>query len=231
MKSSVRTVIALAVLAAGVDQTWGQKTVAIPLDALDKQLPHNVKTEVETYKGLKSLRVVDAAPADAADGIQLVVLNNTSFQDGTIEIELAGAPVENGKSTARGFVGLAFRLDDTAKDAPRYECFYLRPTNGRADDQVRRNHTTQYISHPDFPWFQLRKDFPGKYESYADMVPGDWTKLKIVVHGNEAQLYIQDAPQPALVVTDLKHGQSQGKIALWIGTETMAHFANLRVTQ
>jgi len=231
MKSSIRIVIALAVLAAGVNQTWGQKTVAVPLDALDKQQSRNVKTEVETYKGLKSLRVVDAAPADAADGIQLVVLNNTSFQDGTIEIELAGAPVENAKSTARGFVGLAFRLDDTAKDAPRYECFYLRPTNGRVDDQVRRNHATQYISHPDFPWFQLRKDFPGKYESYADMVPGEWTKLKIVVHDNEARLYIQDAPQPALVVTDLKHGQSQGKIALWIGTETIAHFANLRVTQ
>jgi hypothetical protein len=63
------------------------------------------------------------------------------------------------------------------------------------------------------------------------MVPGEWMKLKIVVHGDEARLYVQDAPQPALVVTDLKHGQSQGKIALWVGTGTIAHFANLRVTQ
>jgi hypothetical protein len=231
MESSVKAVIALAVLAAGVNQAWAQKTFIIPLDKLDKQRALNVKTEVETYKGLKSLRAVDAAPTDAADGIQLVVLNDTNFRDGTIEIELAGAPVENAKSSARGFVGLAFRLDDTTKDAPRYECFYIRPTNGRVDDQVRRNHATQYISHPDFPWFKLRQDFPGKYESYADMVPGEWTKLKIVAHGDEARLYIQDAPQPALVVTDLKHGQSQGKIALWIGTETMAHFANLRITQ
>ena len=232
MKSSVKVVIALAVLVAGVNQTWAQKTVPILLDKLDKQQPLNVKTEVETYKGLKSLRVVDAAPPDAADGIQLVVLKDTNFRDGTIEVELTGEPKENAKNTAaRGFVGLAFRLDDTTKDAPRYECFYVRPTNGRAEDQVRRNHATQYISQPDFPWFQLRKDFPGKYESYADMVAGEWTKLKIVVHGNEAQLYVQDAPQPALVVTDLKHGQSQGKIALWVGTETIAHFANLRVTQ
>jgi hypothetical protein len=231
MKSSFKAVAAAAVLAAGANQTWGQ-TVTIPLDSLDKQQPFNVQTEVETYKGLKSLRVVDAAPPDAADGIQLVVLNNTSFRDGTIEIELTGVPIENAKSTApRGFVGLAFRLDDTAKDAPRYEAFYLRPTNGRVDDQVRRNHATQYISYPDFPWFQLRKDFPGKYESYADMVPGEWTKVRIVVVGNEARLYIQDAPQPALVVTDLKHGKSQGKIALWVGTETIAHFANLRVTK
>lgn len=232
MKSSLNAVAALALLAAGAHQAWSQKTVTIPLDRLSEQQPLNVKTEIETYKGLKSLRVVDAAPPGAADGIQLVVLNNTSFRDGTIEIELAGAPIENAKNTAaRGFVGLAFRLDDTARDAPRYECFYIRPTNGRTDDQVRRNHATQYIAYPDFPWFQLRNDFPGKYESYADMVPGEWTKLSIVVHGNEARLYIQGAPQPALVVTDLKHGQSQGKIALWIGTETLAHFANLRVTQ
>lgn len=52
--------------------------------------------------------------------------------------------------------------------------------------------------------------------------------LKIEVHGDKARLYVQGAPQPALVVNDLK--QAQGKIALWIGTETIAHFANLRVS-
>jgi len=232
MKSFFPSVAAFAVLVFSAGQAWGQKTVTIALDGLDGQRALNVTTKVETYKGLKSLRVVDAASTDTADGIQLVVLNNTSFRDGTIEVELAGVPMENAKTSApRGFVGLAFRLDDAAKDAPRYEAFYLRPTNGRADDQVRRNHATQYISHPEFPWFQLRRDFPGKYESYADMVAGEWTKVKVVVSGSEARLYVQNAPQPALVVTDLKHGQSQGKIALWVGTETVAHFANLRVTQ
>jgi hypothetical protein len=231
MKSSVHIIATLALLAAGAHRSWSQKTVVVPLDKLEKERPLNVKTEVETYKGLKSLRVVDAAPPDAADGIQLVVLNDTSFRDGTIEIEIAGVPVESASSTARGFVGLAFRVDDTAQNALRYEAFYIRPTNGRVDDQIRRNHATQYIAYPDFPWFQLRKDFPGKYESYADMVPGEWTKVKIVVRGNEARLYIQGAEQPALVVTDLKHGEGQGKIALWVGTETLAHFANLRITQ
>ena len=65
--------------------------------------------------------------------------------------------------------------------------------------------------------------------SYADVVPGEWTKLKIEVHGDKARLYVQRAPQPALVVNDLK--QAQGKIALWVGTETIAHFANLRVSR
>jgi hypothetical protein len=96
---------------------------------------------------------------------------------------------------------------------------------------VRRNHSTQYISHPDFPWHRLRKEFPEKYESYADLVPGEWTKLKIEARGDKARLYVHNAAQPVLVVNDLKQGQSQGQIALWIGPGTVAHFANLRVSR
>jgi hypothetical protein len=42
---------------------------------------------------------------------------------------------------ARGFAGIAFRVQP---DLRTYDAFYLRPTNGRADDQVRRNHAAQY---------------------------------------------------------------------------------------
>ena len=57
---------------------------------------------------------------------------------------------------SRGFVGVAFRV---AADQSRFECIYLRPTNGRVEDQVRRNHSVQYISVPGFPWPFLRKEF------------------------------------------------------------------------
>jgi len=124
------------------------------------------------------------------------------------------------------FVGVAFRLQ---KDPLRYECFYLRPTNGRADDQLRRNHSTQYVSHPDHPWHRLRKESPGVYESYVDLVPGEWTRVKIVVAGTTARLYVHGAEQPSLIVNDLKLGASEGTVALWIGPGTEAHFANLRV--
>jgi hypothetical protein len=123
---------------------------------------------------------------------------------------------------------MAFRLNTDATNVPHYEGFYLRPTNARTEDQVRRNHATQYISYPDRPWFELRKDFPGKFESYADMVAGEWIKMRIDVHGKKANLFLDDAPQPVLVVTDLT--QEHGRIALWVGTDTVAHFANLRVT-
>lgn len=204
------------------------KPYSVSLDKLSDQHPQNVKTELVIYKGRKALRVIDAAPVDVADGLQLVILNTPEFKDGTIEVEMAGEPKENAENGARGFVGMAFRLNTDATNGPHYECFYLRPTNGRTEDQVRRNHATQYISYPDRPWFELRKDFPGKYESYADMVAGEWIKMRIEVHGKKANLFLDDAPQPVLVVADLT--QEQGRIALWVGTGTVAHFANLRVT-
>ncbi|HBY59420.1 MAG TPA: hypothetical protein DEH78_06330, partial [Solibacterales bacterium] len=150
------------------------------------------------------------------------------FRDGTIEIEVAGDLAPGAGEAARGFVGLAFRV---LSDSGRYECFYLRPTNGRANDQVRRNHSLQYVSEPEFPWHRLRKESPEKYESYADLVPGEWTRMRIEVRGSQARLYVNGAEQPSLIVNDLKLGAgAQGGIALWIGPGTLAHFANLKVT-
>ena len=105
------------------------------------------------------------------------------------------------------------------------------PTIGRADDQLRRNHSIQYISIPEYEWFRLRDETPGKYESYVDLVPGEWTKLRIEVSGVKMRLYVNGASQPALVVNDLKHGDSTGSVALWIGPGTEAYFANLRLTR
>jgi hypothetical protein len=128
--------------------------------------------------------------------------------------------------TARGFVGIAFRV---APDAAHFECIYLRPKNGRANDQLQRNHSTQYISVPGFPWQKLRAETPGKYESYVDLVPGEWTHVKISVTGTSAQLYVNGSEQPVLIVNDLKQPMAKGAVALWVGPGTIAHFANLRI--
>ena len=229
MKQPGFILIAVLTLGTGFTQVM---TRTIPLDALNEMQARNVKTERVTYKGRGALRVTDSAPANVPDGERLVILSKTAFQDGVIEIELTGEPGANAGEGARGFVGVAFRVSpDAAKDALKYECFYLRPTNGRADDQVRRNHSVQYISFPDFPWQRLRKEFPEKYESYVDLVPGEWTKVKIEARGDKARLYVHGASQPVLVVNDLKLGHSRGQIALWVGPGTVAHFADLRVSK
>ena len=200
---------------------------SVSLDSPDQLKQINVKVETVTFKGRKALRVRDAAPAGSGDEGRLVVLPKTDFQDGIIEVDLTGEPGPNASETARGFVGIAFRL---AADQSRFECIYLRPTNGRAEDQVRRNHSVQYISIPGFPWPLLRKDFPEKYESYVDLVAGEWTKVKIEVRGEKARLYVNGVEQPTLLVNDLKQGQTKGSVALWVGPGTLAHFSNLRIT-
>jgi len=187
----------------------------------------NVSAERVAYRGKAALRLVEA-PGASAGAETLAVVPGSPLRDGTIEVEVAGAPrAGTEEGGARGFVGVAFRL---RKDPLRYECFYLRPTNGRAEDQLRRNHSTQYASHPDHPWHRLRKESPGLYESYVDLVPGEWTHLRIVVSGTEARLYVHGAEQPCLIVKDLKLGASEGAVAIWIGPGTEAHFSGLRVT-
>ena len=199
----------------------------IPLDAMDQLKLVNVKAETVTFKGRKALRVIDAAAPETSDDGRLVILPKTDFQDGIIEVDLAGEPGPGAAEGARGFVGMAFRV---AADTSRFECFYLRPTNGRAEDQVRRNHSAQYISKPGFPWPFLRKNFPEKYETYVDLVAGEWTKVKIEVRGEKARLYVNGVEQPTMLVNDLKQGQSKGAVALWIGTGTVAHFSNVRIS-
>jgi hypothetical protein len=158
---------------------------------------------------------------------QLAEVADLSFSSGVIEVELAGAPEPGAGEGARGFVGIVFRKQGDSS----YDTFYLRPTNGRADDQERRNHTAQYMSYPNWPWPRLRKESPGKYESYVDVVPGEWTKIRIEVRGERARLFVHGNPQPTLVVNDVKSGAAaKGSVALWLGPETVAHFRNLTVT-
>jgi len=205
------------------------------LDSTKGLQPHDVTVEAVTYLGLKAVRVMPVVTADAelggaknGEGGGIVVLPGTSFHNGTIEVEVAGKPRAGAPPDARGFVGVAFRV---VAEPSKYECVYIRPTNGRADDQVRRNHSTQYISMPEYAWSRLRTEAPGRYESYADLVPGEWTKIKIEVSGVSMRLHVNDSPQPALIVNDLKHGDSEGAVALWIGLGTEAYFANLRISK
>ena len=159
----------------------------------------------------------------------LAIVDGVDFSNGTIEVEAAGSPAPGAQGGARGFVGIAWRLQD---DNHAYDCFYLRPTNGRADDQERRNHSAQYISHPDWTWYRFRSETPSKYETYVDIVPDEWIQVKITVEGEKARLYVNGAEQPTLVINDVKSGaEASGKVALWIEGSTIGRFRNLKITQ
>jgi hypothetical protein len=210
-----------------------------PLESTDGLILHNVTAETVTLQGKKGLRLTFSEDArrqqermtlqqrEQRPIQQLARIKDLEFSNGVIEVELAGAPAPDAPAGARGFVGIAFRLQP---DNETYDAFYLRPTNGRAEDQERRNRSVQYISHPEWPWFRLRQETPAKYEAYVDLVPGVWTKVKIEVRGAQGRLFVHDSEQPTLIVNDIKTGaQAKGAVALWLDTGTVAHFRNLRV--
>jgi hypothetical protein len=210
-------------------QTGTNRAKEYPLTSAEGIKLTNLVAESVTYKGKAAIRLINDVKSNPEFSQEtMALIPDLDFTNGTIEVELAGLPATGTFEGARGFIGIAFRINPD--DHNRYDCFYLRPTNGRAEDQPRRNHTTQYVSHPDFTWFRLRQETPGKYESYVDMIPGEWTRVKIVVEGVKARLYLHGADQPCLIVNDLKQGETKGKIALWIHPTTEGYFRNLTIT-
>ena len=152
-------------------------------------------------------------------------IKGVTFLNGTIEMSVRS---HDATPQPRGFIGLAFRIND---DNSRYESFYLRPGNGRIDDQVRRNHTLQYYAFPEFPFSTLRSTSPEKYESHADIGLDEWIRVKVIVNDTDARLFINNAPNPSLVVTDLKHGAgTPGAVALWVDVATEGSFRDVTVT-
>ena len=188
----------------------------------------NALAEVTSYRGAQALKLMEK---EADPGSAFAIVKNLTFRNGTIDVDVSGAPAKGAPESARGFIGVVFRMQ---ADGSHFENIYVRPTNGRADDQLRRNHSTQYASAPDWPWERLREESPGVYESYADMVAGEWTHLRIVIKGTNASLYvgnpIGDKPQPCLIVHDLKLGDKEGAVALWSGPGTEGYFRNLKIT-
>lgn len=209
-----------------ITTAFGQKTEKILLKPENFD-SFNVTLTAGTYKNKEALIAEQTVTTDSDKRYTFARLKNMDFHNGIIEITLAGKPKADAVEGARGFVGIAFRIPT---DTSRYEIIYLRPTNARSEDQFRRNHTTQYVSHPGYTWRKLRAEAPSVYESYADMVAGEWTTIKIEVKDDTARLYVNGAEQPTLIVNDLKQGKDlRGSIGLWIDTGTLAQFAGLTV--
>lgn len=184
---------------------------------------------IESIKGKKAVKVVKDSAIKEFDEPTFVKLKNIDFRNGIIEVKVLSRLLNNAPEFARGFIGVAFHINDSNT---RFESIYLRPTNARAEDQVRRNHSIQYFSYPNYKFQQLRKESPEQYESYADMALNEWISLRVEVKGQKAKLYIDNKRQPSLIVNDLKLGSTaSGTIGLWVDVGTEGYFADLRITK
>jgi hypothetical protein len=221
---------ALLALALGIPMsaTSGDKPIALPLDDASTVRPRNVTVNTVRYRGSDALEVRPSTYR-GPDGDTFAWVPGVDFRDGVIEVDVAGSPLPDAPADARGFIGVAFRID---ADGGTFGCegLYIRPSNGRAEDQVRRNHSTQYFAYPGYDFARFRREAPERYEAYADLVTGEWTHLRIEVAGSRARFYVGDATQPTLIVNDLKRGRdSHGAVGLWVGVGTDGHFRNLSI--
>ncbi len=220
--SKMRILLLLITLFSG-NQIIGQQIQLDPVNLV----ANKVYMSTGILDGKSIVRVVKDSTIKEADEPTFVRIKNIDFTDGIIEVKVLSRLLLTAAPTDRGFIGLAFRIDEANS---KFESIYIRPTNGRADDQVRRNHSIQYFSFPDYKFSRLRKEAPEKYESYADMVLNEWITMKIVVKGQQAKLFLNNNEQPSLIVNDLKLGASaSGGIGLFVDVGTEGYFSELRV--
>jgi hypothetical protein len=198
---------------------------------LDKSTiePVHVSVSAEKLMGKNAVKVIKDSSVKEFDEPTFVKIKGVNFKNGIIEVKVLSRLLINAPDFARGFIGVAFRINDSST---KYECIYIRPANARVDDQVRRNHSIQYYSYPDYKFDRLRKESPGRFESYADMEMNKWIALKIVVKDAQAKLYVNNNQQPSLIVNELKHGaDSTGAIGLWVEIGTAGYFTDLKITK
>jgi hypothetical protein len=205
------------------------RPILLALTDASQVKPHNVTVKAVRYNAADAIQVRLTGPYRGPDTDTFAFVPELDFHDGTIEVDVVGSVLPGAPGGARGFIGIMFRID-AAGGSFAGEGFYIRPSNGRAEDQVRRNHATQYFSYPGYDFDRLRRESPAQYESYVDLVPGEWTHLRVEVSGETARFYVGAAEQPALIVRDLKRGPAaHGTVGLWVDNGTDGHFRNLAV--
>lgn len=226
LSASAAVLATLVSVSAGTAAAQG-RAIVLPLGDAAEVRPHNVTVKAVRLDGVGALEVRLTGPYRGPDTDTVAFVPALDFHDGTIEVDVAGSTLPGAPPGARGFIGVMFRID-TNGDTFAGEGFYIRPSNGRAEDQVRRNHATQYFSYPGYDFDRLRRESPAQYEAYVDLVPGEWTHLRIA--GETARFYVGAAAQPVLIVRDLKRGgQAHGTVGLWVDNGTDGHFRNLSV--
>lgn len=187
----------------------------------------NVLMSIEKLMGKEVVKAIKDSSVKEADEPTFVKIKGIAFKNGTIEVKVLSRLLKNAPDFARGFIGIAFRINDSNT---KYESIYIRPVNARVDDQVRRNHSIQYYSYPDYKFDRLRKEAPERYESYADMEMNKWITMRIEVKDTQAKLFLDNNKQPSLIVNDLKHGADlSGAIALWVEVGTEGFFSDLKI--
>ncbi len=166
-----------------------EKTLKFPMTEKNWN-PVTKNVEFTTYKG------TEVAQSSDGNGFG-IMLKDYEFINGTIEydVELKG----------QGFPGINFR---TSKDTTNSEIFYLRHF-GKPQPLLRT--TMQYAAIIDEVnlW-----DLTDEYQAAATLKENSWNHIKLVIHGKQMKVYVNDMSKPALLVPSLEGVTNSGGIGL-----------------
>lgn len=157
---------------------------------------------------LANAKVVDYLERKALIGTAL--LKESEFENGIIECDIYM------KAGVRSYPGIFFRVQSPEE----YERIYLRPHRSPL-----YNDAVQYLAafHGVDSW-QL---YNGPGLTSRAVIPTDhWVHVKIEVMGTQARIFLDKAPQPVMVIGDLKHGKTKGKLGLTTMADGNSFFSN-----
>ena len=196
----------------------------IAAQTIDRLTGKNVSIAQTTFKGRSAIQLI-AAP-DAVNATSYAVVKDTSFLNGTIEVDVAGQP-------AAGAGGGRARLHRDRVPRPgrrtlrvHLPAAHQRP--GRRPGTAESLDPVQLASR-----FRLRQIAAGgsrKVRVVCRPRARRVDQYKIEVDGRKARLYVHGAEQPGLIVNDLKLEPRAGGVALWVGPGTEGYFSNLKIT-
>lgn len=208
IKSILLTIIILISV-----KSFGQQQISL-IDKFHSQKIEAVNRSISIYGDQQ-----DAIEMNAENSSGIGIIEDVEFEKGIIEIELLG---EN--NPGKSFIGVAFNIvnDQT------YEAIYFRPFNFVAKEQIRKEHMVQYIYHPEFTWSKLREERTGEFENEITIPPNpdDWFKAIIHVKDKIVEVYINDVPEPILIVNRLTSIKSK-RIGIWAGYGSSGRYKNL----
>lgn len=206
----------LAIAVGYTSATAFCQKVSPDLQNLNKWTVTNRSAEPITDAGHKGIEM-NEVPGDG-----LMILKDADMGDGVIELDIKGS-----NKFQQSFVGVAFHIQDPAT----FDAVYFRPFNFQSPDAVRRTHTVQYVSLPDYDWEKLRNQFPGIYEQPVNPVPkaDEWFHAKVIIKGSHVAVYVNNAQKPSLEVERL-NTTTHGGLGLWVGNNSAGSFANLTFT-
>lgn len=187
----------------------------------------NTSINIVIIDDVEMLRVVKAKKIDEYDENTYAKVKNLNMKDGIIEVDMKSRLLPDAPDFARGFIGIAFRINE---DDSEFESFYIRPANSvnMTNDAVRQSHGCQYFSYTGYTFSYFRENNITGYEAPISNGLDEWIHLKAVIDGRSAKFYLDNEETPTLSVTDLLHGEGiTGGIGFFTDIGTEALFKNL----